>query len=784
MKSQSSAFMGVLVLVIAVAVVGAVVYMGGGTYTTLGEAAKTQPITLPICEPGFICNGPNEICYQNEKCGMESCNICEYGCFDNSCNPPPCIAKWVCDGSDKCYQSANCSITNCSNCDYGCTNGVCNVGCSDSDGGDYPQTKGVITTFEGSSFTDYCSKTGDLIEYYCINEQGSPEYYGIKTYFKTNFSCDTGYTAKCEDGAMKCVQETINCPLTLYATLTQDNKTMFNWTSNCSQATFYRLNYRIPGGTWIWASDFYANMSSYIYGAYNTYEYRLIAASGTSKALHGFENTTILNISATVLTSTTQCTDKCGCFAETNPGRAASVGIYTSVKYVTDCTNIGCSKTCAEWYGDGAPTCGGIFSDSRCVASTGALGSAPAVSCTAGYVCNGTSSCYRNTNCSFANCTNCTYGCTNGVCNNKPCSDSDGGIDYFSFGKAGPGYDNYGNFFSYIEDKCMSSTVVSDAYCINSTHIGTITKTCSWGCSSGVCNEAPVCTDTDGGDKPLTKGTVSVTGTNLTDYCSTDGTSLAEYYCASPTSLGTKTYYKTNYSCPAGYTATCADGSMSCTSCTKCWLPKICVDTQAYDPGWIFDPMNLSALLEGTYCNTEAKCQEFAPTCNYGIGGWAVCKANESINCCTKFWLPKTCQGSGWFFPCEPVTTPATCGDLPPSVVYKTGWACGSSAICTADTFTQCGNITLKCGDKVCNSTQGESCYNCEADCGVCIRPIGYSCTGNYQCNTNNCCEGICTELYANGIYCSADCECLSGNCEYEGTNTRVCRSVGTATPT
>jgi len=70
------------------------------------------------------------------------------------------------------------------------SNNDCIQSCTDSDGGNNPYVKGTVT-LGSQTYTDSCSTTNTLKEYYCANNQ-------IQNYMVI---CPTGYT--CQDGACK-----------------------------------------------------------------------------------------------------------------------------------------------------------------------------------------------------------------------------------------------------------------------------------------------------------------------------------------------------------------------------------------------------------------------------------------------------------------------------------------------------------------------------------------------------------------------------------------------------
>lgn len=117
--------------------------------------------------------------------------------------------------------------------------------------------------------------------------------------------------------------------------------------------------------------------------------------------------------------------------------------------------------------------------------------------------------------------------CRDGVCAEIICSDTDGGKDTSKAGKVTHGTESG-------SDSC-SGTSVKEYFC-ESGQMKSEVLSCDSGyiCVSGKC-EKEVCTDSDGGKKPLEKGTTSYGNKSYTDSCYSD-ISVIEYYCASDTS--------------------------------------------------------------------------------------------------------------------------------------------------------------------------------------------------------------------------------------------------------
>lgn len=115
------------------------------------------------------------------------------------------------------------------------------------------------------------------------------------------------------------------------------------------------------------------------------------------------------------------------------------------------------------------------------------------------------------------------------------CTDTDGGIDSYTLGKAG----------SYT-DSCVDEDTVSEAYCDGKT-AKTKNIDCKYNyCFDGECltqseakaYEATICSDTDGGQDYFVGGTAAVGSTTASDYCLTATTEgypagyLYETYCS------------------------------------------------------------------------------------------------------------------------------------------------------------------------------------------------------------------------------------------------------------
>lgn len=136
------------------------------------------------------------------------------------------------------------------------------------------------------------------------------------------------------------------------------------------------------------------------------------------------------------------------------------------------------------------------------------------------------------------------YSCSDGYCtqgttptqnnssnqNNNLCTDSDGGINSGLRGRVTDGS-------NIREDECSTYNVVKEYYCANNRLSDTLVQ-CQGGyqCSGGVCiPQSQVCSDSDDGRTPNTRGRVTVTSTAITsnydDVCVDDST-VREYFCS------------------------------------------------------------------------------------------------------------------------------------------------------------------------------------------------------------------------------------------------------------
>jgi hypothetical protein len=119
------------------------------------------------------------------------------------------------------------------------------------------------------------------------------------------------------------------------------------------------------------------------------------------------------------------------------------------------------------------------------------------------------------------------YICKLGACTPQPpCTDTDGGLDYFTQGTAN------NSINGSVTDFCGSGVVLFEAYCDENDLVQTQYKNCEdfgqYSCTNGAC--VGYATDTDGGINKNVKGTCTDKNEDdFTDYCQSS-TYLKEYY--------------------------------------------------------------------------------------------------------------------------------------------------------------------------------------------------------------------------------------------------------------
>ncbi len=135
---------------------------------------------------------------------------------------------------------------------------------------------------------------------------------------------------------------------------------------------------------------------------------------------------------------------------------------------------------------------------------------------------------------------------------------------------------------------CGNNSVESDEECDDGN------RTIGDGCSNNCKREEVSCTDTDGGTQPLVRGSVSLRGQKITDFCAADG-KLWEYRCTSPGSFTSMTY-----TCATP----CQDGA-----CTPL-PPAICGNGIVETPETCDDGNTTNYDGCGSLCKTESSCND------------------------------------------------------------------------------------------------------------------------------------------------------------------------------
>lgn len=139
----------------------------------------------------------------------------------------------------------------------------------------------------------------------------------------------------------------------------------------------------------------------------------------------------------------------------------------------------------------------------------------------------------------------CPGGCSDGVCS---CSDSDGGVDYYTAGTSGT-----------MVDRCIDESTLREYLCGYSETRGFYTETEDYGCPYGCLDGACICEDTDGGVNYEFAGCIGTT----CDTCE-DEQWLIEYRIEAPTSTHPCNGRSNRHKCEGR----CVDGACQPPSCT------------------------------------------------------------------------------------------------------------------------------------------------------------------------------------------------------------------------
>lgn len=133
------------------------------------------------------------------------------------------------------------------------------------------------------------------------------------------------------------------------------------------------------------------------------------------------------------------------------------------------------------------------------------------------------------------------------------CSDSDGGRDIFSAASA---TDQSGTY----DDECVNALTVEERFCEGGSAASKeIPCPAGYECAEGACGPVQ-CIDSDGGEKPDVKGTVTVAGKDQADSCA-DKLTVKEYYCDGSQAVSKEMKCAAGKECVSGacVEAQCAD---------------------------------------------------------------------------------------------------------------------------------------------------------------------------------------------------------------------------------
>lgn len=293
-----------------------------------------------------------------------------------------------------------------------------------------------------------------------------------------------------------------------------------------------------------------------------------------------------------------------------------------------------------------------------------------------------------------------------------PCTDSDGGMDYYTPGVAtgiyagaipsvhliyGDGevqlFDGPGETIYY--DHCGDSVQLNEAFCGSDGRLGAIANMCPNGCENGVCIEITDCTE---GAIPSSG---CYCGGTSSDYLYTSGNCCYSY-------LLNQLKWTSNFPC----TQTCTSiGGVCCSGAgSDCddWSGTWGVDCQGY--------VCCTGTCTGRIYHPET------PTCS--DQGGIICDQNFQECHGSKI-------GSGDSAYCCSGTCYPPLGNLTCSQQYGTictaDQECQGNIVNSSDSNNCCsggcyspGSPIISCGDGFCNSTYGnETVSNCPADCAA-----------------------------------------------------------------
>ncbi|MEM2949302.1 MAG: hypothetical protein QXT05_02810 [Candidatus Bilamarchaeaceae archaeon] len=404
-------------------------------------------------------------------------------CLDNS------IIEYYCANNE-----INSIVSPCAP-SYACKDGACvAVLCEDTESGRTTTVAGTVRS-DNKSYTDYCSDSKTVFEYYCT-EGGQVASITIR--------CDLGYV--CSNGtcilSAECTDSDFGQDRHTRGTVTKGAAT---YTDYCSDSDTVR-EYYCSGDNVYWnyldcPSGYTCSDGRCIYVGPECRD----SDDGQDKYEKG-----------TVTVDGSRYTDYC---TDSNTVREYYCSDSKTVSYT--------SLNCPSGY---------LCSDGRCVPAPTCTDSDGGDIYTAGYVRRDSSTYYdscvsttevREYQCegtevkSYVYTCPTGYACSGGRCV-ASCYDSDGGKYQYVYGTVFVGDAGYG-------DRCHNTDSVIEYYCERG-GMGWTILNCGDGyaCSSGVC--VPTCEETDRGIEPSVRGMVYYGDDVYTDSCTADN-DLKEYYC-------------------------------------------------------------------------------------------------------------------------------------------------------------------------------------------------------------------------------------------------------------
>jgi hypothetical protein len=202
--------------------------------------------------------------------------------------------------------------------------------------------------------------------------------------------------------------------------------------------------------------------------------------------------------------------------------------------------------------------------------------------------------------------------------------------------------------------------------------------------------------------------------------------------------------------CKAGV---CTGTSASCIADTDCGSGKSCCNNAC-----------VTKVADGQSCSSDCVCT--SGHCDSATSKCVECIADTDCgsgeSCCNNACVTKAADGQSCSANCD-----CTSGACENSVcAASSGSACSDSVPCQSG---------LECCDNACFAQVADG-VACTADCDctsgacendVCAASSGSACSASVPCQSGlECCGDVCITQVADGVACTADCDCTSGACE------------------